>query len=187
MTEAEIRVDGKLICNADITFRVVDFPKGEFLDHMHDVAKRHRAAAGVPAAWLTPRATPGSPASASSPASAKGRMRIGRRFAPAPPAGRRNDLRRLTSSTASPPLNFDTADPEEGRSAPDGAVAAHRHLCRWPCARIRRARRAMPNALTRTDMIVAAGGGERDIAVDSADPEPATARPTNPRLSSTSG
>ena len=40
MTEAEVRVDGKSVCNADITFRVVDFPKGDFLDNMHAVAKR---------------------------------------------------------------------------------------------------------------------------------------------------
>ena len=40
MTEAEVMVDGKSVCNADITFRVVDFPKGDFLDNMHAVAKR---------------------------------------------------------------------------------------------------------------------------------------------------
>ena len=40
MAEAEVAVDGKTVCNADITFRVVDFPKGEFLDNMHAVAKR---------------------------------------------------------------------------------------------------------------------------------------------------
>jgi 3-hydroxyacyl-[acyl-carrier-protein] dehydratase len=40
MTEAEIAVDGKTVCNADITFRIVDFPKGEFLENMHAVAKR---------------------------------------------------------------------------------------------------------------------------------------------------
>ena len=40
MTEASVAVDGKTVCNADITFRVVDFPKGEFLDNMHAVAKR---------------------------------------------------------------------------------------------------------------------------------------------------
>ena len=40
MTEAEVRVDGKTVCDADITFRVVDFPKGEFLASMQDVAKR---------------------------------------------------------------------------------------------------------------------------------------------------
>ena len=33
-------MDGKTVCNADITFRVVDFPKGEFLDNMHAVARR---------------------------------------------------------------------------------------------------------------------------------------------------
>ena len=40
MTEAEVRMDGKLVCDADITFRVVDFPKGEFLASMRDVARR---------------------------------------------------------------------------------------------------------------------------------------------------
>lgn len=40
LTEAEIEVDGKAVCDADITFRVVDFPKGEFLSYMHEVAKR---------------------------------------------------------------------------------------------------------------------------------------------------
>jgi 3-hydroxyacyl-[acyl-carrier-protein] dehydratase len=40
MTEAEIRRSGKLICDAQITFRIVDFPKGEFLASMHEVAKR---------------------------------------------------------------------------------------------------------------------------------------------------
>jgi len=39
MTEAEVRVDGKTVCDADITFRVVEFPKGEFLASMQDVAK----------------------------------------------------------------------------------------------------------------------------------------------------
>ena len=40
MTEATVAVEGKTVCNADITFRVVDFPKGEFLQNMHAVAKR---------------------------------------------------------------------------------------------------------------------------------------------------
>ena len=40
MAEAEVHVDGKTVCDADITFRVVDFPKGEFLASMQDVAKR---------------------------------------------------------------------------------------------------------------------------------------------------
>ncbi|MBX9842706.1 MAG: beta-hydroxyacyl-ACP dehydratase [Xanthobacteraceae bacterium] len=40
MTEARVAVDGKTVCNADITFRIVDFPKGEFLDNMLAVAKR---------------------------------------------------------------------------------------------------------------------------------------------------
>jgi 3-hydroxyacyl-[acyl-carrier-protein] dehydratase len=40
VTEAEVRCEGKLVCNATITFRVVDFPKGEFLANMQAVAKR---------------------------------------------------------------------------------------------------------------------------------------------------
>jgi 3-hydroxyacyl-[acyl-carrier-protein] dehydratase len=40
LTEAEIALDGKMICNADITFRVVDIPTGEFLANMQAVAKR---------------------------------------------------------------------------------------------------------------------------------------------------
>ena len=40
MTEAEVAVDGKTVCNADITFRVVDFPPGDFVKHMHETAKR---------------------------------------------------------------------------------------------------------------------------------------------------
>ena len=40
LTEAEVKVDGKTVCNADITFRVVDFPKGEFLASMQEVARR---------------------------------------------------------------------------------------------------------------------------------------------------
>ena len=39
-TEAQVRADGKVMCDADITFRVVDFPKGEFLASMHEVARR---------------------------------------------------------------------------------------------------------------------------------------------------
>ena len=40
LTEAEIKIDGKMVCNADITFRVVDFPPGDFEKHMHETAKR---------------------------------------------------------------------------------------------------------------------------------------------------
>jgi 3-hydroxyacyl-[acyl-carrier-protein] dehydratase len=40
LTEAKIAVDDKPVCNAAITFRVVDFPKGDFLANMHEVARR---------------------------------------------------------------------------------------------------------------------------------------------------
>src|SRR6202049_4399470 len=37
-TKAEIRHDGKLACNAEITFRVVEFPNQEFRQHMEMAA-----------------------------------------------------------------------------------------------------------------------------------------------------
>ena len=40
VTEAEVHCAGKRVCDANITFRVVDFPPGEFLASMHEVAKR---------------------------------------------------------------------------------------------------------------------------------------------------
>ena len=40
LTEAQIHADGKMVCNAEITFRVVDFPGGEFRASMNDVARR---------------------------------------------------------------------------------------------------------------------------------------------------
>jgi 3-hydroxyacyl-[acyl-carrier-protein] dehydratase len=40
MTSAEIKSSGKLVCNAEITFRVMKFPPGDFLTSMREVAKR---------------------------------------------------------------------------------------------------------------------------------------------------
>jgi 3-hydroxyacyl-[acyl-carrier-protein] dehydratase len=39
VTQAEIRLDGKLICNAEITFRVVEFPNAEFRANMEKFAE----------------------------------------------------------------------------------------------------------------------------------------------------
>ena len=38
VTKAEIKCDGKLACNAEITFRVVEFPGPEFRAHMEKMA-----------------------------------------------------------------------------------------------------------------------------------------------------
>ncbi len=38
ITKAEANVDGKLVCNAEITFRMLDFPNPEFLAGMKKVA-----------------------------------------------------------------------------------------------------------------------------------------------------
>ena len=40
ITEAEGRVEGKLVCNADITFRIMPFPNAEFRASMRQVAER---------------------------------------------------------------------------------------------------------------------------------------------------
>jgi len=40
LTKASISADGKTICNAEITFRVVDFPEGHFRASMNEVARR---------------------------------------------------------------------------------------------------------------------------------------------------
>jgi 3-hydroxyacyl-[acyl-carrier-protein] dehydratase len=39
VTRADIHCDGKLACNAEITFRVVEFPGPEFRAHMEKMAK----------------------------------------------------------------------------------------------------------------------------------------------------
>ena len=38
LTESEIAIEGKRVCNADITFRVVDFPTPQFRVGMQEVA-----------------------------------------------------------------------------------------------------------------------------------------------------
>jgi 3-hydroxyacyl-[acyl-carrier-protein] dehydratase len=40
VTEAEVRSEGKPVCNAAITFRVMDFPNGEFRKSMEEFASR---------------------------------------------------------------------------------------------------------------------------------------------------
>ena len=40
MTQAEIRVDGKLSCDCDITFRVVPFPAPDLKTYMRTEAER---------------------------------------------------------------------------------------------------------------------------------------------------
>ena len=75
------------------------------------------------------------------------RRRAGRALAGArrrPSAGRRDDLSALHHPQARA-ARLRQADPEEGRPAPDGGVAAHRHLCGRACARIRRRQRQRRN------------------------------------------
>ena len=40
ITDAEVMVDGKVICNATITFRVMDFPNPSFRAFMEEFAAR---------------------------------------------------------------------------------------------------------------------------------------------------
>jgi 3-hydroxyacyl-[acyl-carrier-protein] dehydratase len=48
VTEAEIRCEGKLACNAEITFRLVEFPNAEFRASMENAA----ATVGLPMGTL---------------------------------------------------------------------------------------------------------------------------------------
>ncbi|MEW6452787.1 MAG: 3-hydroxyacyl-ACP dehydratase FabZ family protein [Pseudomonadota bacterium] len=48
-TQAKTTADGKPICNSELTFRVVDFPEGEFIANMQDVAKRIQLPLEAPA------------------------------------------------------------------------------------------------------------------------------------------
>ena len=40
VTEAEVQLDGKVVCNATITFRIMDFPNPSFRISMEEVAAR---------------------------------------------------------------------------------------------------------------------------------------------------
>ena len=187
LTEAEIQVDGKTVCNADITFRVVDFPRATSLSHMHEVAQRIGFPMESCRPWLTPSATlpakPGSPASASCRASARART----------PTGRRSEQGSRRPTTTYPPyiihkiapLEFDKQIPKKGDQ---------RQMEAWQRIGTYAAGLALDSAgvkgnteiLARTDMIVAAGGGERDIAADTAILSGLPAR-RRPRPSSTNG
>jgi len=49
MTEAQVRLDDKPICDSQLTFRIMDFPSAEFRDRMQDWAKRLEYPIGAPA------------------------------------------------------------------------------------------------------------------------------------------
>ena len=117
---------------------------------------------------VTDGARCGSPASAFSPAWARGSKQPGQHL-------ERGDPPPYDDKSFAPyivhPLRADElrqADPEEERSAADGDVAARRRLFRGAGARPMPAIAGNAELLDHTDMIVAAGGGERDIAVDTA-------------------
>ena len=113
-----------------------------------------------------PTARPGSPASASSPASARGRTRIGRRSAPAS----RRPIRTIFAPYIihrSQPLDFDKQIPKKGdqrQMEPWQRIGTYAAGLALDSAGIK----GNADILARTDMIVAAGGGERDVAADTA-------------------
>jgi len=47
ITDAKAERDGKLVCNATITFRVVEFPNEQFVTYMKDFAKTIEFPAGL--------------------------------------------------------------------------------------------------------------------------------------------
>ena len=113
VTKADIRCDGKLACNAEITFRLVEFPNPEFRASMEKMAAILEFPMGSAGPWLMRRAKPGSPASASCPASAKAPTRIGRLS--------RTDALNVDAETFAPylvhplaPLDLDKQIPKKG-------------------------------------------------------------------------
>ena len=132
------------------------------------------------------RARSGSPASASSPVSAKGRTRIGSALCAASRSADTDDASRPTSCIRVAPLDFDKQIPKKGDQ---------RQMEPWQRIGTYAAGLALDDAgvkgnaelLARTDMIVAAGGGERDVAVDSAILTGLPQARTSRRPSSTSG
>ena len=91
VTKAEIRCEGKAVCNAELTFRLVEFPN-PVIPRQHGKCRRgDRIPHGSACPWLR-RARSGSPASGSSAASARASRRIGRACpslrAPIPPPSR---------------------------------------------------------------------------------------------------
>ena len=165
VTQAEIKRDNdRLICNAEITFRLVPFPNHEFRDEHGRGRGRHRLPDGVARPWLTHGARPGSPASASSPASAKGRTRTG--------SGSTSRRRRPITKPSRPivvhplaPLDLDKQIPKKGdqrQMEPWQRIGTYAAGLALDCAGVK----GNAELLARMDMIVAAGGGERDEAVD---------------------
>ena len=165
---ARSRPTARPICNADITFRVVDFPKGEFRASMHEVAER----------IAFPMESAGRMADARDARSLDHRHRHRlvprRRTGRALAGARRRSSRSRTPPPIAPyiihpiaPLDFDKQIPKKGDQ---------RQMEPWQRIGTYAAGLALDSAgikgnteiLARTDMIVAAGGGERDIAADTA-------------------
>ena len=106
-------------------------------EHGED-GRNPRISEGSAGPWLMRRAKPGSPASASCPASAKAREAHWQALDGATPQRRRRDLCSLSRPSARAGQSR-PANPQKGRPAPDGSLAADRHLRRRACARRMRA------------------------------------------------
>ena len=151
--------DGKTVCDATITFGSCRFPPLRCGSHDDAGVKRLTSRPRhYPMSCV--RAKPGLPALVSSPASAKGPRRIGRRWRCRPAA----DTTTFAPYVVHPlgPL-VRHADPQEGRSAADGSHGSGSAPTPPASRSIPPASKATPTILAQLDMIVAAGGGERDL------------------------
>ena len=142
------------------------FPNHEFRDDLEDGRGQHRVPDGGVRRWLTRGARPGSPASASSPASAKAPDAHWQRLNAPPPAPDDADLRALPRPPLAP-LELDKQIPKKGDQR---QMEAWQRIGTYAAGLALDSAGAKGNAelLARMDMIVAAGGGERDEAVDAA-------------------
>ena len=171
VTEAKVRVGGKLRCNADAHLRPYPLPQsGSARAHGRDGQAHRLSAAGADAMTETKssnrrsRRKSGSPASASPPRSAKGWTRTGTRST----SGASMSTRRASRPTSCIPGRRSISTPRSRKRAisarwkPGSGSAPMPPGWRW----IPPASRATRKSSARMDMIVAAGGGERDLAVD---------------------
>ena len=167
MTEAEVTVDGKTVCNADITFRVVRFPEGRVPRQHARGRQAHRVPDGGGGPWLTraPRGLDHRHRHRLLPRRGAGRALAGARRRPAAGRRRRPIAPYIIHQLA--PLDFDKQIPKKGdqrQMEPWQRIGTYAAGLALDSAGIK----GNADMLARTDMIVAAGGGERDIAADTA-------------------
>ena len=165
VTKANVsRPTDKPICDAEISFRVVDFPNAEFRAHMDEWAARLQFPHGG-AQWLT-RAPAWITGVGIVSCLGEGPDAHWQRLSAGKPGA---DTQTFAPYVVHPiaPLEFDKQIPKKGdqrQMEPWQRIGTYAAGLALDAAGVK----GNAELLARMDMIVAAGGGERDYAVDSA-------------------